>query len=224
MRAGRGIVFAYSLLATIVLIAVPRGATGEDLFERQVTPRQLLENVLSQPAAELSTTRVLSGQFVQRRFLNGLARPLISRGDFLLAREQGILWRTREPFASEFLLTSAGMTLRDGTNELRVSDADRPALRTALDMLLAIFALDVESLSAGFELYGLKHDDRWQVGLRPRDGGLAQVFSRAVITGARHVERIELATAGGDRTEIELTDVATRSTPLDAAEAARFHP
>lgn len=224
MRAGRGIVVACGLVAAIVLIAVPHGAQAEDLFERPVTTRQLLESVLSQPATELSTSRVLSGQFVQRRFLNGLARPLISRGDFLLAREQGILWRTREPFASEFVLTSAGMTLRDGTSELRVSDAERPALRTALDMLLAIVALDVERLSAGFELYGLKHDDRWQVGLRPRSGGLAQVFSRAVIIGARHVERIELVTAGGDRTEIELTDVATRSTPLDAAEAARFYP
>jgi hypothetical protein len=88
-------------------------------------------------------------------------------------------------------------------------------------MLLAMFALDVQRLAAGFDLYGVKHEDRWQVGLRPRSG-LAQVFSEAVITGARHVERIELATSGGDRTEIELTDVLTRSTPLDAAEAARF--
>lgn len=222
MKGVSKIPLASTVALAILLLAPPRHLRGEELFEKPATARQLLANVLAQPAAEMAASQVLSGQFLQRRYLNGLARPLISRGDFLLARGQGIVWRTREPFASEFVLTSAGMILRDGSSEMRLSEAERPALRTALEMLLAIFALDVERLAGGFDLYGEKHDDGWRLGLRPRHGGLAQVFSEAVITGARHVERIELSTAGGDRTEIELSDVTTRSAPLDAAEAARF--
>jgi len=217
-----GVVIALGMVGAAALIAVSRFALAENLFDQPLTAKQLLETVLAQPAVELSATRVLSGKFIQRRYLNGLPRPLVSSGDFILAREQGILWRTTEPFASEFVLAPGGMTLRDGDTETHVSDAERPALRTALEMLFAIFALDVARLADNFELHGLAQGDGWQVGLRPRSGGLAQVFDRAVITGARHVERIELTTAGGDRTELEFAGVVTRATALDATEAARF--
>ena len=216
--------FAAVLIAVVSsgLIATPRVARAASLFDQSVSATQLKHDILARPAAELSATTEISGKFVQRRYLSGLSRPLVSSGEFALARERGILWRTNEPFPSEFLLTAAGMTLRDGATETHVPQAERPALATALEMLLAIFALDVERLANNFELYGLTQGDRWQVGLRPRNGGLAQVFERAVISGERHVERIELTSAGGDRTEIELSDVVTRTTALDAAEAARF--
>ena len=88
-------------------------------------------------------------------------------------------------------------------------------------MFFALFALDVERLADSFELFGDSSGERWRVGLRPRAGGLAQVFNQAVISGGETVERIELSSAGGDRTEIELSGVETRA-ELDASDAARF--
>jgi Outer membrane lipoprotein carrier protein LolA-like len=202
--------------------AAPQAAPDTGLFEHSVTAAQLLHTTLARPAAELAAARVLTGKFVQRRYLRGLDRPLISSGDFILAREYGILWRTAAPFPSEFVLSTSGMTVRDGASATRLSSAERPALRAALEMFFALFALDVTRLADSFELYGGEQGEHWQVGLRPRDGGLAQVFEQAVIGGARTVERIELSSAGGDRTEIELSDTQTRSTALDAGEAARF--
>jgi Outer membrane lipoprotein carrier protein LolA-like len=203
-------------------VAEPQPAPDTGLFEHPVSAAHLLQTTLSQPAAELSAAKVLTGKFVQRRYLRGLDRPLISSGDFMMAREQGILWRTATPFASEFVLTTSGMTVRDGASATHLSSAERPALRAALEMFFALFALDVARLGDSFELYGAEQGEHWQVGLRPRQGGLAQVFEQAVISGARTVERIELSSAGGDRTEIELSDTQTRTTALDAGEAARF--
>ena len=88
-------------------------------------------------------------------------------------------------------------------------------------MFFALFALDVTRLGDSFKLYGDEQGEHWQVGLRPRDGGLAQVFEQAVIGGARTVERIELSSAGGDRTEIELSDIANA---LDGARCGRSGP
>jgi Outer membrane lipoprotein carrier protein LolA-like len=214
-------VLTLNLLLTGAM-AAPQGTPDAGLFAHPVTAAQLLQTTLARPAAELSAAKVLTGKFVQRRYLHGLDRPLISNGDFVLAREQGILWRTATPFPSEFVLSSRGMTVRDGENATHLASAERPALRTALEMFFALFALDVARLADSFELYGEGQGDRWQVGLKPRDGGLAQVFEQAVISGARTVERIELSSAGGDRTEIEFSETQTRTTALDAAEAARF--
>jgi hypothetical protein len=201
--------------------ATPQSDGAAPVFDRPVSALELRNEILARPAAELATTTQISGKFVQRRFLSELPRPLVSRGEFTLDRDEGIVWRTWEPFPSEFLLTPDGMTLRDGSTETHVSKAERPALAAALEMFVALFALDIERLAASFELYGIDAGDRWQVGLKPRSGGLAQVFERAVITGEQHVERIELESAGGDRTEIELSDVVVRATGPAAAEAAR---
>jgi hypothetical protein len=222
VKCGSGVGAVLVVIAGMAQVAAPRIACAAALFDQPVSAAQLRTEILARPAAELAATAQIRGKFIQRRYLSGLPRPLVSSGEFTLAREQGILWHTLEPFASEFLLTPHGMTLRDGTTETHLPNTERPALKTALEMFLAIFALDVERLAGSFELYGLNDGDRWQVGLRPRDGGLAQVFERAVITGDRHVQRIELESPGGDRTEIEFSDVEARNSALDAVEAARF--
>ncbi len=202
-------------------MAAPQGEPDAGLFAHPVRAAQLKETILARPAAELSAARVLAGKFVQRRYLHGLDRPLVSNGDFILAREQGVLWRTVSPFPSEFVLSRTGMIIRDGASATQVSSAERPALRAALEMFFALFALDVARLTDSFELYGEGQGDHWRVGLRPRQSGLAQVFEQAVISGAITVDRIELSSAGGDRTEIEFSGVETRA-ELDASDAARF--
>jgi hypothetical protein len=207
--------------AAAVAAAQPDGTSHDELFQHPQTADQLLQTTLARPAAELGHAKVLSGKFVQRRYLKGLDRPLVSSGDFVLARERGILWRTAAPFPSEFVLSAGGVSLRDAGNETRLSNAEHPGLRPVLEMFFALFALDVQRLADSFDLYGESSGDRWQVGLRPRESGLAQVFDRAVIGGAQQVERIELSSSGGDRTEIEFSGVETRAA-LDASDAARF--
>lgn len=212
---------AVGLLA-LVALAAPAASRAADLFVQPTSAEQLLQTILARPAAELSSARVLRGTLVQRRHLSGLPRPLVSRGAFVLARDTGILWETREPFASEFVLTESGMILRDGDAQSRVKSADQPALRAALELFVAVFALDLARLEKSFELYGDSDGGRWRLGLRPRQARMAEVFTRAIVTGSRHVERIELEAPNGDRTEIELREVVASAESLEAHEAARF--
>ena len=53
----------------------------------------------------LSKPAVLRGEFEQSRHLHGFHNPLVSQGDFLLARDRGVVWMTRKPFASTTLIT-----------------------------------------------------------------------------------------------------------------------
>ena len=209
-------------IVALVALAAPAASLAEELFDQPASAEQLLQTILALPAAELSSAQVLRGRFIQRRNLSGLPRPLVSRGEFLLARDTGILWETREPFASEFVLTESGMILRDGDTQSRVTSTDQPALRAPLELFLAVFALDLARLEKSFELYGEGDGSYWRLDLRPRQARMAEVFTRAIVSGSRYVERIELEAPNGDRTEIELTAVAASSEPLDAHEGARF--
>jgi hypothetical protein len=55
----------------------------------------------------LDASPVLQGEFEQSKSLKGFKNPLVSKGEFLLARSQGIVWETKQPFASTLVITSA---------------------------------------------------------------------------------------------------------------------
>ena len=212
------------MLAAVVALCGAGPARAAALFDHPRTPQQLVDSVLAGVAGKMAATRVLTGRFVQHRQISGLPRPLVSSGDFQLAtqlsgtlggigelaRDAGSTWRTHKPFESELVLAPDGMTLRSGGTEQRLSSTEQPALQAALGLLFAMFAMDLDRLDAAFELFGQAQDGSWQLGLRPRAGGLAQVFTSAVITGSAQVDRIELSSDGGDSTVIEFSGVVAQ--------------
>ncbi len=185
------LVLAWNVSAEEAVFAHPQDAEG-------------VRALLSVPAQALERAQSLQGQFVQRRFLHELPQPLRSQGDFLFARGLGIIWHTRQPLDSEFVLTPDGMRQSaNGRLAAELSTAQQPGLQIALKLFMALFSLDVTALAEDFELYGQAQPaGGWQVGLRPRQAALGEVFGEAVISGASAVQRIELRDHSGDRTEI----------------------
>jgi hypothetical protein len=213
------------LLAMLVLLAgAPAFAeSASDAFAHPATAAELRESLLAPITRDLARATVLTGSFTQRRVLHEIPRPLVSKGEFLLARELGVQWRTREPFDSELVLTRDGMTMRaESAETVELSTQDQPGVRAAAEIVFALFALDLETLEHRFLLFAAGTPGQWQIGLRPRDAVTAAVFRQAVISGSRQVERVVLEDAAGDRTEVHLSDVAARSAPLSASERAHF--
>jgi outer membrane lipoprotein-sorting protein len=192
------------------------------VFAYPATPARL--EAITRPAASaLANARVVRGRFVQRRYLAGLAKPLESSGSFLFAREAGIEWHTEKPFDSQFLLTDTRITQRDaGGVSLEIQAADQPALAVVARVFFALFALDVDSLSQDFELYGQAGDAGWQLGLKPRAEALGSMFRQALVEGSGAVQRVTLEDGNGDRSEIEFRDVMFDKRGLTPDERRRF--
>ena len=183
-------------------------AQAADVFDHPQTAQQLLTGPLSQPTAGLRGAQVMRGKFVYKKFLREIPQPLISRGDFVFARDLGIDWHTREPFDSDFVLTAQGMTQRDdGKTTLQMSAAEQPAVKIVARIFLALLSLDVKSLQDSFSLYGIRQDQQWQVGMRPTVPAVAAVFKEAVVSGGAQVDTLVLHDANGDRTEIAFGDL-----------------
>ena len=197
------------LLASLLLCGVAHAA---DVFDHPQTAEQLLNGPLSRPAAALRDAQVMRGQFVYKKFLKEIPQPLISRGDFLFARNLGIDWHTREPFDSDFVLTAKGMTQRDdGKITLQMNASEQPAVQIVAHIFLALLSLDVGSLQNSFALSGWQQgkpgNESWQVGMRPTVSAIAAVFKEAVVSGSAQVETLVLRDANGDRTEISFSAV-----------------
>lgn len=199
-------------------------AQAADVFDHPQTADQLLKGPLSRPAAALRDAQVMRGKFIYKKFLKEIPQPLISRGDFLFARDLGIDWHTREPFDSDFVLTAKGMTQRDdGKVTLQMNASEQPAVQIVAQIFLSLLSLDVGSLQNSFALSGIQQgkpgSETWQVGLRPTVSAIAAVFKEAVVSGGAQVETLVLRDANGDRTEISFADVqyASSITPAERA-------
>jgi hypothetical protein len=212
------------MLAGVVASATadtPRAAPPS-VFAHPATPAQLA--AITRPAASaLANARVVRGKFVQRRYLAGLAKPLESSGSFLFAREAGIEWHTEKPFDSQFLLTDARIIQRDeGGVSLEIQASDQPALAVVARVFFALFALDVDSLSHDFDLYGKPEGAGWQLGLKPRAEALGSMFRQALVEGAGAVHRVTLEDGNGDRSEIVFQNVIFDRQGLTPDERRRF--
>jgi hypothetical protein len=204
-------------------VATMSAADTASVFAQRATPAELA--TITAPAARsLAGAKAVRGRFLQRRYLAGLVKPLESSGTFVFAREAGIEWHTEKPFDSQFLLTESGIRQRDeGGDSLEISAADQPALAVVARVFFALFALDVDSLSHDFELYGREAGNAgWELGLKPRAEALGSVFRHAQVNGGSAVRTVTLEDGNGDRSEIEFSDVVFDPKGLTPEERRRF--
>jgi hypothetical protein len=206
-----------------LLLVATAQAADVDPFQHPTSGSALLGTTLAVPAQSLGNAKVLTGRFVHQKHLSEVPQPLLANGEFTYARGLGVYWHTQQPFDSVFILTQQGIVQRDeGAETVRLSAQDQPAVRVIADIFLALFTLDVTSLSSTFDLFGKSQGERWIVGLRPKSAAIGSVFKQATITGAKDVEQVVLVDVHGDRTIIDLKDTQYSSAAPSAAVTALF--
>ena len=174
--------------------------------------------------ARLGHDPVLRGRFEQRKKIAGFKAPLVSRGDFLVLRELGVFWHTREPFESTLVITRDRLVARqaDGSVGTRLDSRDEPGLRAINECLFALMSADLSVLAARFVVEGaLAGAAGWRLVLQPKDAAMARFVSRITLEGERFVRSVALAEAQGDGSVIRFSDQAGAAAPTPQ-EIARF--
>lgn len=182
------------------------------------------EDLLASVAARLADAPVIRGQFEQTRRLSGFSNPLVSRGEFVLARGRGVVWQTREPFPSSLLVTPGKLVMRgpDGRVQQQMQAEAQPAMRVVGESMIAVLRGDLRGLSARFDVAGkLVGKDGWTLVLIPNDAGMRRVFTRIELAGDKFVRNVRLEEAGGDSTVVRMIDPVAAG-KLTAAEEQRF--
>lgn len=170
----------------------------------------------------LADAPVLRGDFEQHKSVAGFRKPLVSRGDFVVARARGVLWNTRMPFASSLAVTRERLLSRraDGEVDAVIEAGKEPGLRAINEILFAVLAADLDVLQTRFKIDGALLDaTAWRLVLLPPDAMAARWLTRVELEGDRHVQRVRLEDAQGDVTEIRF-GAQREAQELSPAEAA----
>lgn len=173
--------------------------------------------------AQLLQPEVLRGQFRQSKQIQGFSKPLQSSGDFIVAREHGVLWRTLKPFPGVLKLTRDEIVATQGDAvAFRLSASSEPSVRIINGLMFALLNGDVAALDRQFTIVGSHADSQWKLALTPKQAAFAKLIRSIDLQGDRHVRAIAIAEANGDTTRIEFSDQASDPAQLSADEQQRF--
>ena len=166
---------------------------------------------------------VLCGTFAQSKTLVGLRKPVTSSGRFCVVAGRGVLWRTVLPFASSIKLTHDEIVEYTGESVTkRLSAQQEPSVRTINDLLFSVLSGELTRLAATFDVSCTVSATDWQATLSPRDGGVKHVIGRIDMQGGAYVRHIDISEAGGDRTEITFSSMASGKGAMLPAEVKQF--
>ena len=171
----------------------------------------------------LTIPPLLSGKFIQEKTVVGLKNPLTSRGDFLISKDQGIVWRTQKPFLSAFSITPKGIwIIKQSDSTLQREPLHQGQVGGAMELIQKILSGDPRALAKYFTVSEQGDSAVWTLDLKPLDPLLARVMTGIRMQGGSHVDHIEFMEGNGDRTRIEFTDVVDNAGDLKLWQSAAF--
>ncbi|WP_338726027.1 outer membrane lipoprotein carrier protein LolA [Shewanella baltica] len=205
------------------------------LFSQSADTAQLV--ALSQ---KLNLGETVRGHFLQSRQLKVLKKPLISQGQFIFDKEQGLIWQQIKPFESLLILKDKQLIQRDSQGRVQISKADTSASAAAMGDLLpslvrAMLGGDISGLSENFELHflitdklnteKLSPDGQWQLGLTPKDPLMKKAIANMVLEGSDVLQSLVLLSAAPNVTPQDMTRIdfsALSQGTLSEAELAQY--
>ena len=198
-------------LAVAAFAAVPSSAAPTDDALKLVHER-------------LKIAPVLKGEFEQTKTLKGFRNALVSKGEFLVARGQGVWWHTREPFETTLVVTKTRLFTRnpDGSTSNLADAQAEPGVRQVNELVFSLLAADLDALADKFTITAQPVGAAgWSLVLVPRDANVAKFLARATLAGERDVQSVRIEEARGDTTQIRFSRQVPAAA-LAADEAARF--
>ncbi|WKE63993.1 outer membrane lipoprotein carrier protein LolA [Gallaecimonas kandeliae] len=133
------------------------------------------------------------GEFSQQKTLQGLSKPLESRGHYS-AGPGGLDWVTDSPFPSTLSVRKDGLyQALPGQGESRLASMDNPLVASLGRLLAAVVSGDTSSLAQDFEL----SQDGEKLTLKPKDPTLAKAVTEMQVQG-RPAREVRLIEPGGE--------------------------
>ena len=171
-----------------------------------------------------SQVPVLRADFAQQRTISGMAQPLNSSGNLLIAQQQGLWWQQEKPFSLTLLLTEKRMVQIMAGQEPQVVTADNnPQMFQFNYLLSALFHADRKVLEENFALdFKDLGKGAWKLVLTPKVSPLNRLFRSITLNGETFLNNIDINDMQGDATHIRFFNQKTTPATLTDAEKRHF--
>lgn len=200
-----------------------------ELFQHEASSAEL-----TRLTTQLSPSAQAKGNFSQYRYLKVLKKPLVSQGEFVFAKDLGMIWQQNTPFASTLILKDKQLIQIDSQGNININNAEQAGSGNQMSELMpkllnALLSGDIKQLEQYFTLSLQlapntegQATQQWQLGLKPTDPLLEKAIPQMVLAGDEQIQTLVLFSRNGDRSRIELS--AIDESPLTAADKQRFSP
>lgn len=186
------------------------------LSAQAITLEELQQRFASQP--------VVRADFSQLRTIKGMAQPLKSSGQLLIAQDKGLWWQQAKPFPLTLMLDEKRMVQVMNNQPPEIITADtNPQMFQFNHLLRALFQADRQVLEQNFALdFTDLGQQRWRLVLTPTTSPLDKLFNQITLQGAEYLDAIQLDDRQGDRTDITFSHQRLTPRSLTDEEQKRF--
>lgn len=176
--------YRYLLLLSCTIIML-----GSHRVGAEDAPSDALKSFLAAQQQPLP----LHVNFVQRRSIEGLPRPLVSEGELTITATQ-VLWHTQQPLQQQLTISAEGITAGGDGTTMRGSEV-------VAQLLLAVLQGDAEALAQNFSYQQAEHC----LALQPKAAQLQQFIREITSCGSAGIEQVTIEETQGNRSVITFT-------------------
>lgn len=180
------------------------GPARADVFNYPLQNHPQYQQALRELTLRVQQQGEVSGQFVQTKQVQVLARPIVTRGQFALTAEK-FTWQIAQPFAIHYEFAGRQL-LRDMDGERQIIEPSaEPLLYGFFSFFASLFNLSEDSLEKLFTVYYLPDQDgkTWVLGLTPKQQSLARSLQELRVHGvAEQILEVHLREKSGDTTAL----------------------
>jgi hypothetical protein len=134
---------------------------------------------------DLAKHPIIKGTFEQTKTISRLNRSLISRGNFIIAADMGMVWDTLNPFPStmtvgrDYIIQS----VPGAGSRTRLDAAGNETFLHLADTISAIFTGNSQKLLDNFDVYFTLTGGTWVLGLIPRERSVRSFAAKITMGG-----------------------------------------
>ncbi|MDR1352539.1 MAG: outer membrane lipoprotein carrier protein LolA [Treponema sp.] len=175
-------IYCFSIILVVALFPARAQTEGAEIFSRPLdgNTRSRFDGI----CADLAKNPVIKGGFEQTKIISRLNRSLVSRGDFIIAAELGMVWDTKTPFPSTMTVGRDYIfqSTPSGAKTRLDARGNETFLRLA-DTISAIFTGNSRLLLENFAVYFAESGNSWTIGLIPEEKSVKLFASRILMSG-----------------------------------------
>ena len=192
----------------------------EPIFNHPLIPENM--NAFTATCSSLAEYPFVTGKFEQERKISRTGRSLISAGNFVIARDMGMVWDTLTPTANAITLGSDYIIqARPGRKRTLISAKGNETFKRTAEILSMIFTGNAQGLIENFEVFYFANSTGWELGLYPQNRIINAFAERIIIKGDTVINYIQLFEQNGNTMTYSLSD-HSHPAELSAHERAFF--
>lgn len=146
----------------------------------------------------ISAHPVTKGEFTQEQYIKVADRSLISRGNFVMAADKGVIFEIAEPFPSSMVVTEDKLVQTLSGNVVAVMDGKENAMfKNIAKIIHSVFSNDVQVLKDNFQV-SVTGGPKDVVELVPKDPLLSMMFLKITLAVGDSIDSVSVIETGGN--------------------------